>query len=142
MFYIYQNIIKRTLLVTGLMSQINQEFSTKVKTWTACELKYQELKGQLNRLAETRDQLSEDMIKYIKANNLQQTAINVGGHRICYYDESQYNNLSFIFLKECLMVYFNNDEAKTNQLCDFIKSKRKKTYKPGLKIMQKKQNAI
>ena len=72
-------------------------------------------------------------------NNMQKTAINLPNNRICYYEEQQYNNLSFIFLRECFSVYFNNDQAKVEQLCNFIKSKRSKTVKPGLKFLPKKK---
>jgi hypothetical protein len=123
------------------MSQVNPEFTNKIKAWVSYEMKQQELKSQIAKLNEAKESLSNDILQFMRNNNLQRTAINVGNNRICYYDESQYNNLSFAFLKECLMIYFNGDESKTTQICDFIKTKRTKNYKSGLKMLPRKINS-
>ena len=120
------------------MSTINQDFTNKLKTWVAYELKQQELKSQMNKISEAKEQLGKDVIQYIKMNNMQKTAINVGNNKIFYHDDSQYNNLTFNFLNDCLMLYFNNDVNKVSQICNFIKSKRSKTIKPSLKCVIKK----
>jgi hypothetical protein len=122
-----------------MSSSINQEFVNKLKNWVAYEKKSQELKEQINQLNDAKDQLTKELVSYIRMNNMQKTAINLPNNRICYYEEQQYNNLSFIFLRECFSVYFNNDQTKVEQLCNFIKSKRSKTVKPGLKFLAKKK---
>ncbi len=121
------------------MSQVNPEFTNKIKAWSAYELKQQELKAQMNKISETKEQLSKEIIQYIKMNNMQRTAINVGNNRIFYHDDTQYSSLTFNFLKDCLMIYFNNDETKVSQICDFVKAKRNKTLKPTLKCLPKKK---
>ncbi len=120
-------------------SGVNQEFANKLKNWVAYEKKSQELKEQMNQLNDAKEQLTKELVSYIRMNNMQKTAINLPNNRICYYEEQQYNNLSFIFLRECFSVYFNNDQTKVEQLCNFIKSKRSKTVKPGLKFLPKKK---
>ncbi len=120
------------------MSNINSDFTNKLKTWVAYELKQQELKSQMNKISEAKEQLGKEVIQYIKMNNMQRTAINVGNNKIFYHDDSQYNNLTFNFLNDCLMLYFNNDVNKVSQICNFIKSKRSKTIKPSLKCVIKK----
>jgi hypothetical protein len=120
------------------MSTINQDFTNKLKTWVVYELKQQELKSQMNKISEAKEQLGKEVIQYIKMNNMQKTAINVGNNKIFYHDDSQYNNLTFNFLNDCLMLYFNNDVNKVSQICNFIKSKRSKTIKPSLKCVIKK----
>ncbi len=120
-------------------SSVNQEFANKLKNWVAYEKKSQELKAQINQLNEAKEQLTKELVSYIRMNNMQKTAINLPNNRICYYEEQNYNNLSFIFLRECFSVYFNNDQTKVEQLCNFIKSKRSKTVKPGLKFLPKKK---
>jgi hypothetical protein len=125
-------------IIIFIMSTINQDFTNKLKTWVAYELKQQELKSQMNKISEAKEQLGKDVIQYIKMNNMQKTAINVGNNKIFYHDDSQYNNLTFNFLNDCLMLYFNNDVNKVSQICNFIKSKRSKTIKPSLKCVIKK----
>jgi hypothetical protein len=120
-------------------SSVNQEFANKLKNWVAYEKKSQELKAQINQLNDAKEQLTKELVSYIRMNNMQKTAINLPNNRICYYEEQNYNNLSFIFLRECFSVYFNNDQTKVEQLCNFIKSKRSKTVKPGLKFLPKKK---
>jgi hypothetical protein len=120
------------------MSTVNNQFSENIKAWISYEIKTQELKEQINKLNEAKEALTNQITSYIKLNNMQKTAINLPNNRICYYEETHYNNISFIFLKECLSIYFNNDQTKVDQLCNFIKSKRIKTKKPGLKMVPKK----
>ena len=122
------------------MSSINTEFANKIKAWASYEKKSQELKAEMNKINEIKDQLSNELTNYIKINNMQKTAINLQNNRICYYEEQQYNNLSFTFLKECLLLYFNNDPVKAEQLCNFIKLKRVKNIKPGLKFLPNKKS--
>lgn len=121
------------------MSTVNSDFSNKIKAWSAYEQKAQELKNQLNKINESKDTLASEIIDYMRINNLQKTAINLGGNKIYYHDDSQYNNLSFQFLKECLNLYFRNDQAKVDQILDFIKSKRTKVSKPTIKCVAKKK---
>ena len=121
------------------MSRVDIDFSNKIKEWSSYEQKCQELKAEMNKLTETKDTLASEIINYMKNHNLQKTAINLGGNKIYYHDDAQYNNLSFQFIKECLNIYFRNDQTKVDQLLDFIKSKRTKVYKPALKCVAKKK---
>jgi hypothetical protein len=121
------------------MSKIDSDFSNKIKTWSVYEQKSQELKSQINKINESKDSLALEIIDYMKIHNLQKTAINLGTNKIYYHDDAQYNNLSFQFIKECLNIYFRNDQTKVDQLLDFIKSKRTKISKPALKCVAKKK---
>lgn len=121
------------------MSKVDSEFSNKIKSWAVYEQKAQELKTQLNKINEHKDTLASEIIDYIRMNNLQKTALNLGGNKIYYHDDTQYNNLTFQFLKECLNIYFRNDQPKVEQMVDFIKSKRTKISKPVLKCVAKKK---
>jgi hypothetical protein len=118
---------------------MNPEFATKIKAWVAYEIKQQELKAQMNKLSEAKEDLTKELINFIKINKMERTAINVGGNRLCYYDDAQYNNLTFGFLKECLTLYFGGDENKANQICDFIKTKRSRNHKSSLKLLPRKK---
>ena len=121
------------------MSNVSSDFTNKIKAWASYEKKSKELKDEMNKLNETKEQLALELIHYMKENNLDKTAINLGGNKIYYHEDSQYNNLTFNFLKECLNIYFNNDSQKVEKLMDFIKSKRTRTNKPILKSVPKKK---
>ncbi len=121
------------------MSSVSSDFTNKIKAWASYEKKSKELKDEMNKLNETKEQLAQELIHYMKENNLDKTAINFGGNKIYYHEESQYNNLTFNFLKECLNSYFNNDAQKVDKLMEFIKSKRSRTNKPTLKSVPKKK---
>ena len=51
----------------------------------------------MNKLNEVKEQISNELINYIKINNLQKTAINLPNNRICYYEDQQYNNHDFSY---------------------------------------------
>jgi hypothetical protein len=121
------------------MASTDNQFSEKIKAWLSYELKSLELKEQINKLNTVKEDLEKQLTTYIKSNNMQKTAINLPNSRICYFEEIQYNNISLTFLRECLSLYFNNDHTKAEQICDFIRTKRLKVRKPGLKILPKKK---
>jgi hypothetical protein len=121
------------------MSNVSSDFTNKIKAWASYEKKYKEMKEEMNQLNDTKEQLAQELIYYMKENNLEKTALNLGGNKIYYHEDSQYNNLTFNFLKECLNIYFNNDSQKVDKLMEFIKSKRTRTNKPTLKSVPKKK---
>ena len=122
----------------NMSNNINPEFSNKIKSWSMYEQKYQELKNEMSKISDQKEQLTKEIVNYIQIHNMQRIAINVGNKKIYYHEEQTNNNLSFGFLKDCLMTYFNNDEKKVEQLINFIKSKRTKSVKPNLKFIIKK----
>ena len=119
---------------------VSNDFSTKVKAWATYDQKCRELRSQLSKLNKAKDQLSQELIPYIKQNNLQKTALNFGEHRVCYSEDPQYTSLSYNFVKECLTSYYNNDTVKAEQICNYIRAKRQKTMKSSLKHYLKKSN--
>ena len=122
----------------NMSNNINPEFSNKIKSWSVYEQKYQELKNEMSKISDQKEQLTKEIVNYIQVHNMQRIAINVGNKKIYYHEEQTNNNLSFGFLKDCLMTYFNNDEKKVEQLINFVKSKRTKSVKPNLKFIIKK----
>jgi hypothetical protein len=114
------------------------QFAEYIKSWASYELKMLELKQQISTLNEEKAKLENTIVSYIRNNNMQKTSINLPNNRICYYEDIQYNTITYNFLKECLTVYFN-DANKAEQVCNFIRTKRIKTRKPGLKILPKKK---
>jgi len=119
---------------------VSNDFTTKVKTWAAYDQKCRELRSQLSKLNQTKNQLSQELIPYMQHNNLQKTALNFGEHRVCYSEDPQYTSLSYNFLNECLLSYHNNDKSKADQMCNYIRAKRQKTMKPSLKHYVKKHD--
>jgi hypothetical protein len=117
---------------------VSNDFTAKVKTWATYDQKCQELRSQLSQLNKAKEQLSAELIPYIKQHNLQKTALNFGDHRVCYCEDPHYTSLSYNFLKECLTSYYNNDVIKADQMCHYIRTKREKTIKPTLKHYLKK----
>jgi hypothetical protein len=121
---------------------VSNEFTTKVKMWATYDQKSRELRNQLSQLNKAKEQLSMELIPYIKQNNLQKTALNFGEHRVCYFEDPQYTSLSYNFLKDCLTSYYNNDVVKADQMCNYIRSKREKTLKSSLKHYIKKPKGV
>lgn len=121
-----------------MSNNVSNDFSTKIKTWAAYDQKSRELRSQLSKLNQVKNQLAEELIPYIKNNNLQKTALNFGEHRVCYSEDPHYTSLSYNFLNECLLSYYNNDKSKADQICTFIRAKRQKTTKSSLKHYVKK----
>lgn len=114
------------------MSNYNSNFTENIKQWATYDSYIEELNKKLKDARTKRDLLGDKLSTYIQKNNLTKTAFNFDNNRIIYKNEPKYSNLTYDFVYKCSQTYFG-DAKKAQSFCQFIKSKREKTYIPCLK---------
>ena len=114
------------------MSDHDPNFTKSIKQWATYDSYIEQLNKKIKDMRTKRDALEEKIATYIEKNNLTKTAFNFDNNRIIYRNEPKYSNLTYDFLFKCSHSYFGNTQ-KAQQFCQFIKSKRDKTFVPCLK---------
>lgn len=119
------------------MSNFNPIFTKGIKQWVSYDEHIEQLNQQIREARLKRDTLGVKLANYIEENQLTKTAFNFDNNRVIFKKEPKYSGLSYDYIFKCAKLYFN-DNKKAEQLCQFIKSKREKTFIPCLKRHSKK----
>jgi hypothetical protein len=114
------------------MTNYDPNFTQSIKQWATYDSQIELLNRKLKDMRAKRDVLGDKLSTYIQKHNLTKTAFNFDNNRIVYKQEPKYSNLTYDFVYKCSQSYFG-DTKKAQQFCQFIKSKRDKTFIPCLK---------
>ena len=111
------------------MSNYDQNFTKGIKQWATYDTQIELLNQKVKEIKQKRDILGDKISGYIQENELTKTAFNFNDNRVIFKNEAKYSNLSYDFLYKCAQNYVK----KAEHFCQFVKSKRQKTYHPCLK---------
>jgi len=114
------------------MSNYNPNFTKGIKQWVDYDIQIEQLNQKAKSLRDKRDNLGSKLAGYIQNNELTKTAFNFDNNRVVFRNEPKYSGLSYDYLFKCSSEYFG-DAKIAQQFCQYIKSKRQKTYNPCLK---------
>jgi hypothetical protein len=114
------------------MSNYDPNFTKGIKQWVTFDSQIDMLNQKLKAIRNQRDTLGEKLTMYMQNNDLTKTAFNFDKSRIIFKNEPKYSNLSYDFMFKCAQNYFDDDK-KAQDFCQFVKSKRQKTYNTCLK---------
>ena len=101
------------------------QFIENIKLWVSCDNKIEEVNNNLKSLRNQKTKLSNEITSFMERNQIEDTIINISdGQNIKYCQQNSPNPLTFKFLEESLLKYFDNDSDKVSELISFIKSNR------------------
>jgi len=106
-----------------MAGKINEAFKKNLSQWIALERKIKEQTKSSSELRRTKGIIEESLLKYISANGLQNTQINVGTMRVVPSKGSQLPPLNMEFLEETLTEILGNP-GTVNKIMDRIRRKR------------------
>ena len=106
-----------------MAGKINEAFKKNLSQWIALERKLKEQTKSSSELRRTKAIIEESLLKYISANGLQNTQINVGTMRVVPSKGSQLPPLNMEFLEETLTEILGNP-GTVNKIMDRIRRKR------------------
>lgn len=102
-------------------------FTEDMKKWVVLDKQIDDLKKdyqiKLKSLKENKDKIEIKLTTYMKDNNLQTTIINTSEGKIKYTETNIQSPLTYKLLLDSFKEAFNEEE-KSNQLLQLIKSKR------------------
>jgi diacylglycerol kinase family enzyme len=110
----------------------------RIKRWVVLDNNHKKINEQAKTLREEKNGISTDIFNYFAEKNIQSPTINISDGRLNFVETKQANIISFKFLDECFKEYFD-DDAKSSELMEFIKSKRSFTTTSGIKRIYKNE---
>lgn len=98
-------------------------FQEKIKKWVVLDNNYRKYSEELKKLREEKNKLCNEMTMYYNDRNMKFPIINISDGKLNLVQQNISNPISIKFLENCFNEYFEDDE-KTKDLLNFIKSKR------------------
>lgn len=119
------------------MSNYDPNFTKGIKLWATYDSQIDTLNQKIKDIKNKRDNLGGKLTAYMQQNDLTKTAFNFNNSRVIFKNEPKYSGLSYDFMFKCAQDYFG-DGKKAQHFCQFVKSKRQKTYNVCLKRSTKR----
>lgn len=110
----------------------HKELETNIKSWVTYDNKMRDLNEEINKLKEKKTELSNNIIQYATSNNIKNNIIGLTDGHLKFINTKQHQTLTFKFLEECSLLYFNNNDT-TEEFIKFVKSKRNTTEVESIK---------
>ena len=91
---------------------------------------------EIKQMRIKKDILESNVIEFIENNNLQSNIFNITSldTKLKYVKSNVKESITYKYLENILLKYFNNDIDKVNDILDFIKNNRNISSKVSLKI--------
>lgn len=111
------------------------DFNKNILQWVEYDNSIKSKNNDIKEIRLKRDNLEISIIQHIQENNLQDNIFNITSlnTQLKMNTSSIKESISYKFLENILLKYFNNDIDKTNDLLNFIKNNRNTTEKFSLK---------
>ena len=109
-----------------MTNYVNNEFVSNIKQWVEYDNKINTLNKELKSLREERNKTADIISRYIEVNNLEKTKFNLNDGYIKYSKTYQTAPLTMKYLSQTLNEFLHEDEL-VNDICEYIKERRKKT---------------
>ena len=107
-----------------------------VKNWVLIDNNIREINEKLKHLREKRDNYNNNIIRYLKDNNLDNPTIKINDGILKFTDTNYNQPLTFKYLEECCKEYFHSDN-EANNFIKFIKSQRQQKNVKEIKRIYK-----
>ena len=112
---------------------VSEDFKKNISYWIKLEEEEKKYKDGLRDLKDKKCQIEEDILCYMRDNNITHKDITVGnGIKLKYAEMKVQESITKKMIVERLTKYFNND-IKAREATDFIYSDRKNDIKTYLK---------
>jgi hypothetical protein len=108
------------------------EFREQVKIWVESDSRIQYCNQQVKELRDSREKISQSILRIIKKNSMEETVIKLNDGTIKFSSTTSYQSISMGFLKESLIEYLG-DAQQAAECIEFLKARREKTVQDVLK---------
>ena len=108
-----------------------------IKKWVVLDNKQKKLNEEVKDLRNKKNDLTNNIITNFSERNIKSPIIKINDGKLSLVESQHANVLSFKFLYEIFIEYFNN-EKEAVKLLDFIKNKRTFTNVKSIKRIYNK----
>lgn len=121
-----------------LTNEIKEHFKTSVKTWLDIDIKIEEYKNKIKALRHTKNKdIEPEIMKFMKTYNI--SDLNTQNGRLKYSERNIKKPINKKNLMENLILYYNNNEEKAEEVTNFIYDNREeKSVQKITKLKAKK----
>ena len=107
-------------------------FEQNIQSWVTLDNEIKKTNEKIKVLRDQRNDLSNDILIYIKDNSLDNATIKISDGRLRFMPIKQQTPLTYKFIHECLTKRIQN-EAQVDSLMTFIKEQRESKVQTEIK---------
>jgi hypothetical protein len=100
------------------------ELQTKIKEWLKLDNEIIFLNVEMREKRENRKAINDEILRHLTKTNTPKIHVKLSDGYITNTTSKSYDVLTYGLLKKSFLEYFDGDESQTNELLQFIKSKR------------------
>ena len=107
-------------------------FEQNVQQWVSVDNQIKILNEKLKELRDKKNDLSENINKYVKETNISNSTIKLSDGQLKFIQVKETQPLTFKYLEACLNeIVINEDQVK--MIMEYVKNKRESKYVPEIK---------
>tara|TARA_B100001093_G_C26825241_1_gene1013720 strand:- start:2052 stop:2402 length:351 start_codon:yes stop_codon:yes gene_type:complete len=99
-------------------------FEENIRNWIKTDNEIKEKQNNIKHLRIEREKYNENILEYIKENNLANATIKIGDGKLRFIETNYPQPLTYKLICESLCEYFEDDEELVKELMIYIKSRR------------------
>lgn len=122
-------------------TRINDKFKKELSNWIALEERLKNQNKTANEIRKHKNILEVSLLEYMKKNNLENTALNLGTMSVVPSKGSQLPPLNIDFIREVLLEILGNRET-TEKIVSRIVRKRESQRRETFSLKYKKTRSI
>ena len=111
------------------------EFNKKIMAWVDYDNQIKSKNNEMKELRSKKNIMESSIVDHIKENNLQDIVFNISSMdtQLSMNTTSVKETISYKFLENTLLKYYDNDYNKADDVITFIKNNRTSSDKVSLK---------
>lgn len=99
------------------------DLDRNIKEWVSVDNKIKEINKHVKELREKRGMIEEDIIDFVKSNNLEKATININDGKLKFSETNQSSPLTFKYVESCLSACIS-DPQQVKLIMNYIKKSR------------------
>ena len=107
-------------------------FEQNIQSWVTIDNEIKKMNEKIKGLRDQKNDLSNDILIYIKDNNLDNATIKISDGKLRFMNVKQQTPLTYKFIQECLLKSIKNQE-QVELLMTFIKEQRESKIQTEIK---------
>ena len=111
-----------------------------VKKWIYLDNEIRLLTEKINEFKNKKNGCSQDILVWLSNKNLKNPLIKINDGRLKIVDSQHFQPLSYKFLFDCFLEFFDGDQNETIEFINFIKSKRSSKMTKEIKRFMNREN--
>ena len=102
------------------------KFVENIQKWVMLDTQIKRVNEKVKELRNTKQQLLEEIVKYVDENKLENTKIEITDGELRFYEKKEYQPITFHYVEECLEKIVK-DKTQVDYIMDYLHDNREIT---------------